>query len=94
MKIVFETEYEKFQFERILDNICVSTELDKNKFDVDIVDLIVKLIGSVIKADTYIENKDYAPYAGADADKTTALALSPTLYYNKNNSANNSELLK
>jgi len=80
MKIIFETEYEKYKLEKLLDNIWQSTELDKSRFDADIADLLASLFVQVATAETRVEGDNAsAPLkseTGVFIEQTTALTTS------------------
>ena len=77
MKIVFDTEYEKFQFEGLIDSVFRSTGLDKERFDVDVADVLAKIVVRVMDADRSVKRPDYLPPAegAGEGGKPTALAL-------------------
>jgi hypothetical protein len=59
MKIVFETEYEKLCFERLLKSIYDDTASFKKDTPDTLADSLASLFVKVSKADTLVEKSDY-----------------------------------
>jgi hypothetical protein len=80
MKIVFETEYEKLCFERLLENVyATSALLRKNVYD-ELADSLASLFVKVSKADTSVKESDYTESTAT----TGSLALPALPYFGKN----------
>jgi hypothetical protein len=88
MKIMFDTEYEKYKFEKLLrDVLCQNAELSLIRA-LDANGFFGLLLLDVLKA---FENSAVEEPGSAPMQETTALALQPPLHYNKERQ---SELLK
>jgi hypothetical protein len=82
MKIIFESEYEKHTFEKLLNNIYEDSTPGSKGINVteNLADSLASLYAKVAKADTGIENSDCLE----SVTTTTALSLPMLTYFGKN----------
>lgn len=80
MKIVFETEYEKLCFERLLESVYADSAPAKKDVYDKLADSLASLFVKVSKADTSVEKSDYTESTAT----TGSLALPALPYFGKN----------